>query len=132
MASIFQWTRKKREPYTIQYLDHQGKRLTATGFTDKGLTEELAGRLETAARLRRTGMVEPDSNQRTVDSCDRRSAFGIRSSLERQLAAICQTHESNTLVCGNVSFMQTRLLSSEIVMPKLFVPRSARCWKELG
>ncbi len=58
MASIFKRTKRKSEPYTIQYLDHRGKRRTAIGFTDKGLTEELAGKLETEARLRRTGMVD--------------------------------------------------------------------------
>jgi site-specific recombinase XerD len=58
MASIFKRTKRKNEPYQIQYLDHRNKRRTAIGFTDKGLTEELAGKLETAARLRRTGMVD--------------------------------------------------------------------------
>ncbi len=58
MASIFKRTKRKYEPYTIQYLDHRGKRRTEIGFTDKGLSEELAGKLETEARLRRTGMVD--------------------------------------------------------------------------
>lgn len=58
MASIYKRAKRKGEPYTIQYLDHQGKRRTVVGFTDKGLTEELAGKLEAEARLRRTGMVD--------------------------------------------------------------------------
>jgi len=66
MASIFKRTKRKSEPYTIQYLDHRGKRLTAIGFTDKGLSEELAGKLETEARLRRTGMVDAGLDRITV------------------------------------------------------------------
>jgi len=65
MASIFKRTKRKGEPYTIQYLDHRGKRRTAPGFTDKGLTEELAGKLETEARLRRTGMVDANLDRIT-------------------------------------------------------------------
>ena len=58
MASIFKRSKKKGTPYTIQYLDHDGKRRTVKGFTDKGLTEQLAARLEHEARLRRTGLVD--------------------------------------------------------------------------
>ncbi len=66
MASIFKRTKRKNEPYTIQYLDHRGKRLTAIGFTDKGLSEELAGKLETEARLRRTGMIDASLDRITA------------------------------------------------------------------
>ena len=66
MASIFKRTKKKTEPYTIQYLDHDDIRRTAIGFTDKGLTEELAGKLETEARLRRTGLVDAGLDRITV------------------------------------------------------------------
>ncbi|MBX9791378.1 MAG: site-specific integrase, partial [Pirellulales bacterium] len=37
----------------------RGKRRTKKGFTDKGLTEELAGKLESEARLRSSGMIDP-------------------------------------------------------------------------
>lgn len=60
MASIFKRRKGKHEPYTIQYFDHLDKRRTTVGFTDKGLTEQLAAKLETEARLRRTGMVDPE------------------------------------------------------------------------
>ncbi len=59
MASIFKRSRKKGEPYTIQYFDHLGKRKTVQGFTDRGLTEELAKKLEGEVRLRVTGLVDP-------------------------------------------------------------------------
>jgi integrase len=60
MASIFKRRKGKHEPYTIQYSDHLGKRRTTIGFTDKGLTEQLAAKLESEARLRRTGMIDPE------------------------------------------------------------------------
>lgn len=59
MASIYKRTRRKNEPYTIQYFDHLGRRRTKKGFTDKGLTEELAGKLELEARMRSTGLIDP-------------------------------------------------------------------------
>jgi site-specific recombinase XerD len=59
VASIYKRTKRKNEPYTIQYVDHLGKRRTKKGFTDKGLTEELAAKLESEARLRTSGLVDP-------------------------------------------------------------------------
>ena len=62
MASIHKRTRdkgKKNRPYYIQYFDHEGKRQTARGFTDKGLTEQLAAKLETEVLLRKRGMIDP-------------------------------------------------------------------------
>jgi site-specific recombinase XerD len=63
MASIFKRRKGKNEPYTIQYRDHNQKRRTAIGFTDKGLSEQLAAKLETEARLRRTGMIDVDQER---------------------------------------------------------------------
>lgn len=59
MASIFKRQKGRTEPYVIQYFDHRGKRRTKIGFTDKGLTEELAAKLETEARLRSEGLIDP-------------------------------------------------------------------------
>jgi site-specific recombinase XerD len=59
MASIFKRSKGRNEPYTIQYFDHLGKRRTKKGFTDKGLTEELAAKLESEARMRQTGLIDP-------------------------------------------------------------------------
>lgn len=62
MASIFKLSRdkgKKNRPYYIQYFDHDGKRVTAKGFTDKGLTEQLAAKLENEVMLRKRGMIDP-------------------------------------------------------------------------
>jgi integrase len=64
MASIFKRNKKKKnEPWWIQYTDHLGKRKTAKGFTDKGLTEELAAKLETEARLRKTGLIDAEQEK---------------------------------------------------------------------
>jgi site-specific recombinase XerD len=59
MATIYKRIKGRTEPYIIQYLDHQGRRRTVKGYTDKGLTQELAAKLETEARLRTSGMVDP-------------------------------------------------------------------------
>jgi hypothetical protein len=63
MASIFKRNKRKNEAYTIQYTDHLGQRRTKKGFTDKGLTEQLAAKLETEARLRSTGMIDARQEQ---------------------------------------------------------------------
>ena len=58
MATIYRRSKKKNEPYRIQYIAADGQRHSVVGFTDKGLTEQLAVKLETEARLRRTGLVD--------------------------------------------------------------------------
>ena len=71
MASIFKRNkRKKGEPYSVQYTDHLGRRKTVKGFTDKGLTEQLARKLEEDARKRRTGVVDVDA-ERLAEVADR-------------------------------------------------------------
>lgn len=63
MASIFKRNKRKNTPYTIQYLDHLGDRKTTKGFTDKGLTEQLAAKLESEARMRSTGLIDVESEK---------------------------------------------------------------------
>jgi site-specific recombinase XerD len=64
MATIYKRNKgKKNEPYSIQYLDHEGNRRTTLGFTDRALTEQLAAKLETEARMRRTGLIDPDQER---------------------------------------------------------------------
>jgi hypothetical protein len=58
MASIHNRSRdkgKKNKPYMIYYYDHEGKRRSARGFTDKALTEQMAAKLENEVLLRRRG-----------------------------------------------------------------------------
>ena len=62
MAAIFKRGRdkgKKTKPYVIQYVDHDGNRQFAKGFTDKALTEQLAAKLENEVLLRKRGMIDP-------------------------------------------------------------------------
>ena len=62
MASIAKRSRdkgKKNKPYWIEYVDADGKRAFAKGFTDKGLTEQLASKLENEVMLRKRGMIDP-------------------------------------------------------------------------
>ncbi len=62
MASVFKRTRdrkKKNVKYLISYVNDNGKRRMKTGFTDKGLSEQLAAKLENEVRLRKTGMIDP-------------------------------------------------------------------------
>jgi integrase len=64
MATIYKRNkRKKNEPYSIQYIDHAGKRRTTQGYTERGLSEQLAGKLEAEARLRRTGLIDPEQER---------------------------------------------------------------------
>ena len=63
MASIFKRRKGRNEPYSIQYTDHEGRRKTVKGFTDKGLSDQLAGKLETEARLRKTGLVDAEQER---------------------------------------------------------------------
>ncbi len=66
MASIYKRSRDKKRknaPYQIEYLDADGERRVAKGFTDKGLTEQLAAKLENQVLLRKRGMIDPLAEQ---------------------------------------------------------------------
>jgi len=63
MASIFKRSKKKGEVYWFQWKDHEGKRRTEKGFTDRGLTEQAAAKKEEEARLRRLGMIDPEQER---------------------------------------------------------------------
>jgi hypothetical protein len=92
MASIFKRRKGKNVPYTIQYIDHLGKRKTAQGFTDKGLTEQLAGKLESEARLRSSGMI---AQNRTFL---RKAAATISISTSWRSKKACAIIRKNTFV----------------------------------
>ena len=66
MASIFKKrSKKKNQPWWIQYTDHLGNRKTVKGFTDKRRTQELAAKRETEARLRKNGLVDAEQERIT-------------------------------------------------------------------
>ncbi len=61
MASIFKRAEDKQDKkscWMIAYTDHEGRRRTRKGFRDKGLTEQLAAKLENEAMLRKTGLID--------------------------------------------------------------------------
>src|SRR6188768_1157874 len=62
MASVFKRGRDKTSRtscWYIAYTDHDGRRRTRKGFRDKGLTEQLASKIETEVMLRRSGLIDP-------------------------------------------------------------------------
>jgi site-specific recombinase XerD len=66
MASIYKRSRdrgRKNKPYWIEHLDADGNRRVVKGFTDKGLTEQLAARLENEVLLRKRGMIDPEQER---------------------------------------------------------------------
>lgn len=61
MASVFKLGRdkkKKNAPWYFEYQDHLGKKRMRKGFTEKSLTEQLAVKMETEARMRRLGFID--------------------------------------------------------------------------
>ena len=73
MASIYKRTEdgpQRKSPWYIAFNDENGNRRTRKGFTDKGLTEQLASKLEQEVMLRRRGLIDPiverSANQRTL------------------------------------------------------------------
>jgi len=69
MASIYKRSRDKKKrnaPYQIEYVDADGTRRVVKGFTDKGLTEQLAAKLENEVMLRKRGMIDPLAEQLAI------------------------------------------------------------------
>ncbi len=69
MASIYKRSRDKKKkniPYQIEYVDADGLRRVVKGFTGKGLTEQLAAKLENEVLLRKRGMIDPLAEQLAV------------------------------------------------------------------
>ena len=67
MASVFKRGRdneKQRAFWYVSYNDHTGKRRMKKGYTDKGLTEQLAAKIEQEVMLRRRGLIDPEDERR--------------------------------------------------------------------
>lgn len=103
MASIYKRKRDKgrrHAPYWIQYFDHDGRRRTKKGFTDKGLTEQLAAKLENEALLRSRGMI--DAKQEALNE---RQASPIEEHLaafERSLVGKANTEKHVGLAMSRI------------------------------
>ena len=66
MASIFKRGRDRNDrtaPYFIAYTDHEGRRRMRKGFRDKGLTEQLAAKIENEVMLRKSGLIDPQQER---------------------------------------------------------------------
>lgn len=66
MASIFKLGKdkgKKGSVYHIEYVDHRGRTRRKKGFSDKGLTNQLAAKIEHEVMLRREGLIDPKQDQ---------------------------------------------------------------------
>ena len=66
MASIFKRGRdkgKRRPFWYVSYTDHNGRRRTKKGFTDKTLSEQLGSKLENEAMLRQRGLIDPEDER---------------------------------------------------------------------
>ena len=125
MATIYKRTKKKGEPYSIQWFDHEGKRRACKGFTDKGLSEQLAAKLEEEARLRRTGMIDPVQEkfmgQKRLPITDHLDAF------ERSLAKNSTKHVMLTMSrvrrvadeCGFETIAEISVEAVEIVLTEM-------------
>ena len=109
MASIFKRGRDKGRKGTcwfVSYDDESGKRRTKKGFTDKGLTEQLAGKLETEVMLRKRGMIDPFQDkiagQRRLPIADHLQAFeSSRSHGTRKHARLTTTRVTKVIEgCG--------------------------------
>ena len=101
MASIFKRQKKKRNShYLIQYTDHEGKRRTETGFTDRGLTEQLAARLEMEAELRRRGLIDP-----ALEELSRNRSIAIAE----HLAAFQNSIDTKDNTCKHVTLTMSRI-----------------------
>src|SRR4051812_4441573 len=98
MASVFKKSRdkgKKNKPWWIEYIDADGKRAYAKGFTEKGLTEQLAAKLENEVLLRRRGMIDPA--QERLLAIKQSPVEGHLTAFERSLDNTTPKHRGLTM-----------------------------------
>ena len=90
MASVFKKTRDKKKKHAcwyVAYSDENGKRRTTKGFTDKGLTEQLAAKLDNEVMLRKRGLIDP---------AQEKLATQRNNSIQNHLAAFKSSLGKNT------------------------------------
>ena len=66
MASVFKLGRdkgKRGAHWYFEYQDHLGKKRMKKGFTDKGLTKQLAAKMEMESRQRRLGLIDAEQEE---------------------------------------------------------------------
>ena len=90
MASVFKRGRdkaKRRSFWYFSFDDHNGRRRTLKGFTDKGATEELAAKMEREAMLRKRGLIDPEDERRSKSQ---------RAPIQEHLEAFEKSLEDNS------------------------------------
>jgi integrase len=103
MASVFKLGRDKKKRHAVwyfEYQDHKGKKRMRKGFTDKSLTEQLAVKMETNARLRRMGYID-DNQAEFAESKDSAVSKHI-DDFERSLSNRKNTSKHVNLTIGRV------------------------------
>ena len=103
MASVFKRGRdkgKRNAPYWIEYFDHEGKRRRKKGFSEKGLSEQLAAKLENEALLRRSGMIDPVAEKLAAER---------RTPMEEHLKAYEKNLKRRQTTAKHVKLTMTRL-----------------------
>jgi len=98
MASIYKRKQDKnikRTCWYIGYTDHNGKRKTCKGFSDKKETERLAAKLEHDVMLRKRGIIDPEqenqAKKRTASLAKHLQAF------EKSLGMATSRHIKKTI-----------------------------------
>ena len=103
MASVFKLGRnkkKKNSPWHFEYKDEHGKKRMKKGFTDKALTEQLAVKLETEARLRRMGLIDIETEQRIEKKNS--PIFEHLQAFRKSLVAKGNTEKHNDLTMNRI------------------------------
>ena len=98
MASIYKRKRdrkKKHAPYWIQYVDHEGRRQTVKGCSDKELTEKRAAELEREVWKRTQGLIDPQDDKFAKER--KRPLAEHLDDYENQLAKRTEKHKKLTM-----------------------------------
>lgn len=109
MASVFKrnlGNGRKAKVWTIQYIDSSGKQRQCKGFSDKQESERLAFKLEEQARMEKTGLIEPDSQNRKEMA---------RKAIDIHLEEFLRTIECKGRTVKHIQLMRTRLKTIFVV-----------------
>lgn len=98
MASIYkrkQDKSKRRQAWYICYIDHEGRKRTKKGFSDKKETELLAAKLELESMRRREGLIDPEEEKQA----ERRKAplEGHLADFQKSLGKATKKHANLTM-----------------------------------
>src|SRR5262249_6894251 len=113
---------RKNAPYFVAFNDHEGKRRTRKGFTDRGLSEQLGARLEHEVMLRRRGLIDPV--QEKLASQKKLPVEGHLAAFEKGLAHATPKHVKLTMtrvrrIVGGCGFASIGDIDGEAVQAYL-------------